>query len=177
MGKTYTQVPNESRKELIRLIYEEGYTIAKAAGVTGIYYPTAKAINKVFKKEKRVQKRSFRYRTKKEDLVCGVTRNKIAVERLATQQIDEETRSRITCGIRLLLKNENLNGIKADLSSYANASTASGEASTVGSPLGVHPTDNEKSVPLTFERKSIVKPRVNRPSKIIEPTTALPYNI
>jgi hypothetical protein len=51
MGKAYTQVSNDSRKELIRLIHEEGYTIAKAAEVTGIYYPTAKAINKVFKKE------------------------------------------------------------------------------------------------------------------------------
>ena len=55
---------NDDRKELIRLIYEEGYSIVRAAEATGIYYPTAKAINKVFKQEKRVIKRSFRYRTK-----------------------------------------------------------------------------------------------------------------
>jgi hypothetical protein len=54
MGKQYTKVSNEQRKELIRLIHEAGHSISKAAEITGIYYPTAKAINKVFKKEKRV---------------------------------------------------------------------------------------------------------------------------
>jgi transposase len=82
MGKAYTQVSNEARKELIRLIHEEGMSIVKAAEVTGVYYPTAKAINKVYKNENRVQKRSFRYRTKKDDLEQGVVRNKIPVERL-----------------------------------------------------------------------------------------------
>jgi len=54
MGKAYTQVSNDARKELIRLIYEEQYSIVKAAEGTGIYYPTAKAINKVYKREQRV---------------------------------------------------------------------------------------------------------------------------
>lgn len=67
MGKAYTQVSNDSRKELIRLIHEEGLSIVKAAEATAIYYPTAKAINKVYKREHRVQKRAFRYRSKKED--------------------------------------------------------------------------------------------------------------
>ena len=82
MGKAYTQVSNDARKELIRLIYEEGYSIVKAAEATQIYYPTAKAINKVYKRESRVQKRCFRYRTKKEDQESGVVRNKIPIERL-----------------------------------------------------------------------------------------------
>lgn len=109
MGKTYTQVTNEQRKELIKLIYDQGYTIAKAALQTGVYYPTAKAINKVFKKESRVQKRNFRYRTKKEDLEKGVIRNKIAVEKLIHQNLNDTDRDKITCGIKLILKNENLN--------------------------------------------------------------------
>jgi len=54
MGKSYTQVTNEQRKHLIKLIHEEKHSIARAAMLTGIYYPTAKAINKVYKKEKRV---------------------------------------------------------------------------------------------------------------------------
>lgn len=90
MGKQYTQVTNEQRKELINLIYNEGYSIAKAAFQTGIYYPTAKAINKVYKKEKRVQKRNFRYRTKKEDGLIGVVRNKIAVEKLLPDELTED---------------------------------------------------------------------------------------
>lgn len=53
----------------------------KAAEATDIYYPTAKAINKVYKKEQRVQKRNFRYRTKKDDEEQGVVRNKIPVEK------------------------------------------------------------------------------------------------
>lgn len=54
MGKQYTKVSNDQRKELIRLIHELGLSISKAAEMTGVYYPTAKAINKVYKKEKRV---------------------------------------------------------------------------------------------------------------------------
>jgi hypothetical protein len=58
--------------------------------VTGIYYPTAKAINKVFKKEKRVQKRNFRYRTKRDDIERGVIRNKIDVEKLSPYDLTPE---------------------------------------------------------------------------------------
>jgi hypothetical protein len=62
----------------------------KAALTTEIYYPTAKAINKVFKKESRVQKRNFRYRTKKEDHERGIIRNKIAVEKLNFNSLTDE---------------------------------------------------------------------------------------
>jgi hypothetical protein len=64
MGKKYEPVPNDKRKQLIDLIHNSGYTIAKAAQVTGIYYPTAKAINKVYTKENRTQKKAFRFRLK-----------------------------------------------------------------------------------------------------------------
>lgn len=85
MGKQYTKVTNDQRKELIRLIHELGHSISKAAELTGVYYPTAKAINKVYKKENRVQKRNFRYRAKKEDVDIGIVRNKIPVERLQSR--------------------------------------------------------------------------------------------
>lgn len=51
----------------MRLIINYGYSITKASKITGIYYPTAKAINKTFRRENRIQKRSFRYRTKDDD--------------------------------------------------------------------------------------------------------------
>jgi hypothetical protein len=112
MGKQYTKVSNEMRKELIRLIYDDGHSISKAAELTGIYYPTAKAINKVYKKEKRVQKRHFRYRAKKEDQIDGVVRNKIPIEKVSSTPLDSEKQKRITCGIRFLLKDENLNKLE-----------------------------------------------------------------
>lgn len=112
MGKQYTKVTNEQRKELIRLIYDEKLSISKAADMTAIYYPTAKAINKVYKKENRVQKRHFRYRAKKEDQQIGIIRNKIPVEKLASVEMNSAESSRITCGIRLKLKDENLEDLK-----------------------------------------------------------------
>jgi hypothetical protein len=105
MGKAYTQVSNDARRELIKLIYEDGLSIVKAAEATGIYYPTAKAINKVYKREARVQKRSFRYRTKKEDEVTGVVRNKIPIEKLFVKDLlSTDDRKRITCGVRPISK-------------------------------------------------------------------------
>lgn len=104
MGKEYTKVPNDKRKELVRLITEEGLSIIKAAEMTGIYYPTAKAINKIFKREQRTQKRTTRYRTKKEDQISGVKRNKIPIERLSKQEINPAEALRITCGVRLIRK-------------------------------------------------------------------------
>jgi hypothetical protein len=103
MGKQYTQVSNEARKELVRLIYEENYSIVKAAEATGIYYPTAKAINKVYKRESRVQKRAFRYRTKKEDEAAGVVRNKIPIEKLAIIKKNEDS-TRLMCGVMRIRK-------------------------------------------------------------------------
>lgn len=70
------------------MIYDLNHSISKAADLTGIYYPTAKAINKVYKKEQRIQKRNFRYRAKKEDSDIGIIRNKIPVERLIAKEVD-----------------------------------------------------------------------------------------
>lgn len=48
MVKQYVLVSNEQRLKLIKLVHEKGLTIAKAAILAKIYYPTAKAINKVY---------------------------------------------------------------------------------------------------------------------------------
>ena len=63
MAKTYTSVTNDQRRELIKLIHKHGLTIARAAEILCIYYPTAKAINKVYLREKRIVKRTSRIKT------------------------------------------------------------------------------------------------------------------
>ena len=45
MVKKYTRVTDEQRRELIRLIYEQNYTIKQAGQAVGIPYPNAKAVN------------------------------------------------------------------------------------------------------------------------------------
>ena len=68
MGKKYEPVPNEQRRQLIELIHGPDHmTIAGAAQKLNIYYPTAKAINKVYVREDRIQKKGFRFRIKKQD--------------------------------------------------------------------------------------------------------------
>ena len=64
MGKKYEPVENHKRKQLIDLIHLKGYSIAKAAKELAIYYPTAKAINKIYLLENRTFKKAFRFRSK-----------------------------------------------------------------------------------------------------------------
>jgi hypothetical protein len=56
-------VTNDQRRELIKLIHKHGLSIARAAEILGIFYPTAKAINKVYLREKRIVKRTSRIKT------------------------------------------------------------------------------------------------------------------
>lgn len=65
MGKKYEPVPDAKRKQLISLIYERGMNISKASKEAGIYYPTAKAINKIYLRQNRICKKTNRDRTKK----------------------------------------------------------------------------------------------------------------
>lgn len=51
MVKTYKKVNNEQRRQLIELIYQDGLSVVKAAEAVQINYPSAKAINKIFKRE------------------------------------------------------------------------------------------------------------------------------
>lgn len=48
---------------MLHLIHIKGHTIKQAAILSKIYYPTAKAINKVFMCENRVDKKAFRSTT------------------------------------------------------------------------------------------------------------------
>jgi hypothetical protein len=65
MGKKYEPVPDSKRKELIHLIYNKGMNISRAAKQAEIYYPTAKAINKIYLKQNRICKKTNRNRVKK----------------------------------------------------------------------------------------------------------------
>ena len=51
--KKYTKVSDEQRKNLLKLITQENQSISQAAHDLGIYYPTAKAIMKVYRTENR----------------------------------------------------------------------------------------------------------------------------
>ena len=58
MKKSYRIVTNVERLQLITLIHIHGYSISEAAKRTGIFYPTAKAINRIFRSENRIEKKS-----------------------------------------------------------------------------------------------------------------------
>ena len=62
MTKKYIPVPDDKRRELIRLIHEEGQTITRAAACVGVRYPVAKVINNIFKLEGRTDKKITRDR-------------------------------------------------------------------------------------------------------------------
>lgn len=68
MVKKYTRVTDEQRRELVRLIYEENYTIKQAGQEVGIPYPNAKAVNQTYLLEKRTAKKTFRFRLKNIDM-------------------------------------------------------------------------------------------------------------
>ena len=67
MVKKYILLTNKQRMDLIRLIHHEGLTIKDAARVTGIPYPNAKAVNKIFEKEQRTQKKHHKFLVARED--------------------------------------------------------------------------------------------------------------
>ena len=60
MVRQYTQVTDEQRGELVRLIHEESLSIAKAAKMADIPYDNAKAINRTYLKEQRIIKINYR---------------------------------------------------------------------------------------------------------------------
>lgn len=62
MVRQYVQVTDTQRIDLIRLIHQEAYSIAKASKATGIPYDNAKAINRTYLKERRVNKINYRIR-------------------------------------------------------------------------------------------------------------------
>ena len=62
MPKKYKPVPNDKRELLIHYIHEKGMNITQAALAADVYYPTAKVINKIYKREGRTAKKLIRER-------------------------------------------------------------------------------------------------------------------
>ena len=54
MVRQYNKVRDCQRIQLLKLIYDEGYKIKKAAAIVGITYANAKVINKTYATEKRM---------------------------------------------------------------------------------------------------------------------------
>ena len=60
MSKKYVSITTEQRRLLIDLIYKHGMNIRQASIAANIYYPTAKAINKIYRETGRVDKIVYR---------------------------------------------------------------------------------------------------------------------
>ena len=60
MVRQYIQVTDQQRGELVRLIHEQKYSIARAAKATNIPYDNAKAINRTYLKEERISKINYK---------------------------------------------------------------------------------------------------------------------
>jgi len=88
MVRQYVQVTDSQRRDLVRLIHEEGCSIAKASKVTGIPYDNAKAINRTYLREKRIHKINYRLRYQKKTLMAysanqtGFNLNKLQLKTL-----------------------------------------------------------------------------------------------
>lgn len=59
MVRQYVQVTDDQRRELVRLIHEHNYSIAKASKATDVPYDNAKAINRTYLKENRIKKINY----------------------------------------------------------------------------------------------------------------------
>lgn len=59
MVRQYVQVTDEQRRELVRLIHEHNYSIAKASKATDVPYDNAKAINRTYLRENRIKKINY----------------------------------------------------------------------------------------------------------------------
>jgi molybdenum-dependent DNA-binding transcriptional regulator ModE len=68
MVRQYIQVTDEQRRQLVRLIHDKNYSIAKAAKTCDIPYDNAKAINRTYLKESRVKKINYQQRYQKAKL-------------------------------------------------------------------------------------------------------------
>jgi uncharacterized protein with von Willebrand factor type A (vWA) domain len=62
MVKQYKLLDNSQREKLCKLIHTEGLNIKEAALLVGIPYANAKAVNKIFRRELRSDKKHKKYR-------------------------------------------------------------------------------------------------------------------
>eukprot|EP00347_Sterkiella_histriomuscorum_P023412 403334737 len=99
MVKKYTRVTDEQRRDMIKLIYEQNYTIKRAGAEVGIPYPNAKAVNQTYLLEKRTTKKTFRFRLKNVDIGKKIQRNFLPLEKNNLFENNLEEQERRTCGI------------------------------------------------------------------------------
>ena len=60
MVRRYVQVTDSLRQTLVDLIHKTNYSIAQATKMTGIPYDNAKAINRTYMREERIQKIDYK---------------------------------------------------------------------------------------------------------------------
>ena len=95
MVRQYVQVTDTQRLELVHLIHQEGHSIAKAAKITNIPYDNAKAINRTYLREKRINKINYRLRYQKKSLSSNSSR-KVSIE-LDSAREDSHDNSATNC--------------------------------------------------------------------------------
>jgi len=83
-------------------VHEEGLTIKQAAVVTGIPYPNAKSVNRIFQREHRIAKKVSRFRLKILDHGRHILRHKLKIEILNPYHGQPGEEVRHTCGVRRL---------------------------------------------------------------------------
>jgi molybdenum-dependent DNA-binding transcriptional regulator ModE len=66
MVREYQRVTDETRRRLIKYI-QEGSSIKEAAALVNINYENAKAINRIYKQETRVEKKKSRFRYRRDE--------------------------------------------------------------------------------------------------------------
>ena len=66
MVREYQRVTDETRSRLIKLI-RDGQSIKDAAALVNINYENAKAINRIYRRETRVEKKKSRYRYRQDE--------------------------------------------------------------------------------------------------------------
>lgn len=98
MVKKYKRPSYEQRSHLVSLIHEQKLSIKDAASLAGVTYANAKAINKTFVREKRIAKKSFRYRPKAGDEY--VIRQDLLIEKCNPFMGRPEEALRRACGVR-----------------------------------------------------------------------------
>eukprot|EP00347_Sterkiella_histriomuscorum_P015791 403355668 len=62
MVRKYIQINDEQRRQFLRLVHQEGFSISKASKLASIPYDNAKVINRIYLREQRVNKINFRHR-------------------------------------------------------------------------------------------------------------------
>ena len=79
MLREYQRVTDETRRNLIKLI-QDGMSIKEAAEIVNINYENAKAINRIYRQETRVDKKKSRFRFRTGEDKNTANRNRMAFQ-------------------------------------------------------------------------------------------------